>query len=70
MHKRMSPHGDFDHLGYSYDLVNNFRVKNVVFNHGEYNGLEKKLINLLEEKNIKYYQNLEELNIDNNKLYF
>lgn len=39
MHKCMSPHGDFDHMGYSIDLVNNFKVKNVVFNCGEYNDL-------------------------------
>ena len=55
MHKRMSPHGDYDHMGYSIDLVNNFKVKNVIFNCGLYNDLESELIVLLNEKNIDYY---------------
>ena len=25
MHKRMSPHGDYNHMGYSIDLVNNLK---------------------------------------------
>ena len=25
MHKRMSPHGDYDHMGEAINLVNNFR---------------------------------------------
>ena len=29
MHKRMSPHGDFDHLGNSYSLVDKFKVDKV-----------------------------------------
>ena len=32
MHKRMPPHGDFDHLGEAVNLVNNFNVENVIFN--------------------------------------
>ena len=55
MHKRMSPHGDYDHMGYSIDLVNNFKVKKVIFNCGLYNDLESELIVLLNEKNIDYY---------------
>lgn len=34
MHKRMSPHGDFDHMGEAINLVNNFKVKKVIFNCG------------------------------------
>ena len=26
MHKRMSPHGDYDHMGENINLVNNFKV--------------------------------------------
>ena len=29
MHKRMSPHGDFDHMGEAINLVNNFKVENL-----------------------------------------
>ena len=70
MHKRMSPHGDFDHMGESINLVNNFKVEKVIFNCGPYNDLEKDLIKVLDKKKIKYYSCIRELNIDNNKLYF
>ena len=70
MHKRMSPHGDFDHMGEAINLVNNFKVEKVIFNCGSYNNLEKELIKVLDKKKIKYYSCIKELNIDNNKLYF
>lgn len=63
-------HGDYDHLGESINLVENFKVENVIFNCGEYNDLEKELITILNNKNIKYYSCIKELNINNNKLYF
>ena len=63
-------HGDFDHMGEAINLVNNFKVKNVIFNCGEFNELEKELIKVLDKKKIKYYSCIKELNIDNNKLYF
>ena len=63
-------HGDFDHMGESISLVNNFKVEKVIFNCGEFNDLEKKLIKVLDKKKIKYYSCIKELNIDNNKLYF
>ena len=70
MHKRMSPHGDFDHMGEAINLVNNFKVEKVIFNCGTYNDLEKKLIKVLDKKKIKYYSCIKKLDIDNNKLYF
>ena len=70
MHKRMSPHGDFDHCGEAINLVNNFKVEKVIFNCGEFNDLEKELIKVLNKKKIKYYSCIKELNIDNNKLKF
>ena len=63
-------HGDFDHMGEAINLVNNFKVEKVIFNCGEYNDLESELIKVLDKKDIKYYSCIEELNIDNNKLYF
>lgn len=41
MHKRMSPHGDFDHMGEAKYLVENFKVEKVIFNCEPYNELEK-----------------------------
>ena len=63
-------HGDYDHMGEAINLVNNFKVKKVVFNCGEFNNLEKELIKVLDKKKIKYYSCIKELNIDNNKFYF
>ena len=70
MHNRISPHGDYDHMGEVINLVNDYKVDNVIFNCGEYNDLEKELIKVLEKKKIPYYSCIKELNIDNNKLYF
>lgn len=41
MRKRMSPHGDFDHMKEAKYLVENFKVEKVIFNCGPYNNLEK-----------------------------
>ena len=63
-------HGDYDHMGESIELIENFKVKNVVFNCGDFNDLEKKLIKVLDKKKIKYYSCLKELNINSYKLLF
>ena len=63
-------HGDFDHMGEAINLVEKFKVENVIFNCGEYNDLEKELIKVLEKKNINYYSCIKELNIDKYKLQF
>ena len=63
-------HGDYDHMGDAINLVNNFKVEKVIFNCGKFNDLEKELIKVLDTRKIKYYSCINELNIDNNKLYF
>ena len=70
MHKRMSPHGDYDHIGEAINLVENFKVEKVIFNCGEFNDLEQDLIKALDKKKIKYYSYIKELNIGDNKLQF
>ena len=70
MHKHVSLHGDYDHMGEAVNLVNDFKVEQVVFNCGEFNDLEKELIKVLDKKHIKYYSCIKELSIDKNKLYF
>ena len=70
MHKRMSPHGDFDHMGEAINLVENFKVEKVIFNCGKYNELEQELIKVLDKKKIPYYSCIKDLNINDNKLYF
>ena len=32
MHKRISAHGDYDHMGEAVNLVENFKVEKVIFN--------------------------------------
>ena len=63
-------HGDYDHMGEAINLVNDFNVEKVIFNCGEFNDLEKELIKVLNQKKIKYYSCVKELNIDNYKLQF
>lgn len=63
-------HGDFDHMGEAINLVENFKIKKVIFNCGEFNELEQDLIKLLDENKIPYYSCIKDLNIDNNELYF
>ena len=70
MHKRISQHGDYDHMGEAINLVENFKVEKVIFNCGEFNDLEKELIKVLVKKKIKYYSCINELDIDKNKLHF
>ena len=52
MHKRISPHGDYDHMGEAINLVNNYKIGKVIFNCGEYNDLEKELIKVLEKRRL------------------
>ena len=63
-------HGDYDHVGEAINIVNNFKVEKVIFNCGKFNDLEKELIKVLDKRKIKYYSCINELNIDDNKLYF
>ena len=70
MHKRLSPHGDNDHIGGSFALIEDYRVNKVILNCGAHNNLESDLIKLLNEKNIKYYSCIKDLNLDKYKLYF
>lgn len=63
-------HADFDHAGEAINLINNFKVENVILNCGQYNNLEQELIKTLDKKKIKHYSCIKELNINKNKLYF
>ena len=57
-------------MGDAINLVNNFKVEKVILNCGKFNDLEKELIKVLDKRKIKYYSCINELNINNNKLYF
>ena len=70
MRKRMSPHGDFDHMKEAKYLVENFKVEKVIFNCGPYNNLEKELIKVLDKKEIKHQSCINRLNTNNIKFKF
>ncbi len=70
INKLILSHGDNDHIGNAFNLVDNFKINKVIFNNDGYNDLEKKLINILNNKNIQYEKGLEELDINKNKLIF
>ena len=70
IHYLIITHGDFDHIGGSYGIVNNLKVNKVIFNNDDYNKLELDLIKVLENKKIPYYQNIDYINMDKYKLYF
>lgn len=63
-------HGDFDHMGEAEHLINNYKVRKVIFNNNEYNNLEKSLIKVLNDKKIKYYKGLEKIEVNNMRLEF
>ncbi len=63
-------HGDYDHMGEAEMLVENYKVNTVIFNTGKYNYLEKRLIKILNEKNINYYKDVDSLSLKDNELYF
>ena len=56
-------------MGDAINLVEIFKVKNI-FNCSTYNDLDKELIKKLDQKKIKYYSCVDELNINNNKMKF
>ena len=63
-------HGDQDHMKESIYLVENFKIKKVIFNCGSYNELEQELIKILNKKSIKYYKCIKNIDIGNYKLEF
>ena len=66
----ITTHGDYDHMGESINLVNNFKVGDVILNCGSLNELEQNLITLLDKKHIKYSKCISQLDMSPIKLYF
>jgi competence protein ComEC len=64
-------HGDDDHMGESLNIVNNFKVNNVVLNSGYLVKLESTLISNLKKRNISYFfgKDKDIININNYKFY-
>lgn len=47
-------HGDYDHLGEAYPLIEKFPIKKVYLNEGSFTKEEKRIINQLQNKKIPY----------------
>lgn len=63
-------HGDYDHMGDSTHILNNTKVKNVIFNCGEINDLENELIDNLSKKKINNKSCIDNIKINNNEITF
>ncbi len=63
-------HGDEDHIGGSISLIDNFKIEKVILNKDSFTDLEKDLIKELKNKNIKYSNKIDKINIKENYLYF
>ncbi len=64
-------HGDYDHLGEARLLINNFKIKKVIFNSGHHNNMEKEIIEVLDKKEIEYhFYSQNKLNISGYLFYF
>ena len=63
-------HGDYDHMGESINIINNYKVDTVIFNCGPINDLEQNLINELTKKKVKYYSCIKELKVNDMNLEF
>lgn len=57
-------HGDYDHMGESFQYVDKVNIHNVIFNCGTYNELESSFIKELDEKKIPYNSCIKEINGD------
>lgn len=63
-------HGDSDHMGEVINLVNNYKINNIIFNCGDYNDLENELIKELDKIRINYFSCIKKLKINKEILYF
>lgn len=64
-------HGDYDHMGSAEALIKNFKVSNIIMNSNNDNDLEKEIIYLTKDKNIKVHKySKKKLRVNNNYLYF
>lgn len=54
MHKPMSSHGNYDHIGNAFYLIDNIKINKIIFNNNDFNELETSLIEKLKKKRIAY----------------
>ena len=59
MHKPMSSHGNYDHIGNAFYLINNIKINKIIFNNNDFNELETSLIEKLKKKRIAYSKEMD-----------
>lgn len=59
MHKLMSPHGNYDHIGNAFYLIDNIKINKIIFNNNDFNELETSLIEKLKKKRIAYSKGMD-----------
>ena len=62
-------HGDYDHMGEAVYLIDNIEVKQVIFNQGGFNNLEKQLIEELEKEDILYKNDVKSIKLNRSELF-
>lgn len=50
MHKPMSSHGNYDHIGNAFYLIDNIKINKIIFNNNDFNKLETSLIEFKKRK--------------------
>ena len=63
-------HGDYDHAGETLNILDNLKVKKVIFNNDSYNTLELKIKEELNNQNIHYQNQISNLKWYKNSLEF
>lgn len=59
MHKLMSSHGNYDHIGNDFYLINNIKINKIIYNNNDFNELETSLIEKLKKKRIAYSKEMD-----------
>ena len=52
MHKPMSSHENYDHIGNAFYLIDNIKINKIIYNNNDFNELETSLIEKLKKKRI------------------
>lgn len=55
----MSPHGDYNHIGNIFYLIDNIKINKIIFNNNDFNELETSLIEKLKKKRIAYSKEMD-----------
>ena len=55
----MSPHGDYNHIGNVFYLIDNIKINKIIFNNNDFNELETSLIEKLKKKRIAYSKEMD-----------